>query len=359
LGSVKLIAAGDNHSIALKNDGTVVAWGDHSEGQTNVPITLCGVKLIAAGGNHSLAAVFSPTVQYAVNVTNDLLLIYNTNSTDSATVFNYYLQHRPMIGGANVLGIACSTNEIVVPGDFSNQVLAPYLSWMAQNPTKRPQYVVLFLDIPSRVEGSYAYPSVQYQISEAAPGIKPFLSSININGTNDCIAYISKLALFGSNYSPGKSIISASAGGYGNTNYVVDSIRHGTGHVDDYTGGQAIVSTATNGLLASGVLPSAILYADGVETIIGGVTNNLPHLTNASNVAGYISWGAHSSLGGFYAVSGTNGVYWNGNSGWWVVQTVESFNGQRQFPEMGYFIQWFSSRCTPYFQAVGDPLVVK
>lgn len=49
------IAAGDWHSLALKADGTVVAWGDDSSGQCDVPVDLTGVAAIAAGGYHSLA----------------------------------------------------------------------------------------------------------------------------------------------------------------------------------------------------------------------------------------------------------------------------------------------------------------
>src|SRR5262245_44256566 len=52
---VTAIAAGGSHTVALKNDGTVVAWGDNSAGQTNVPAGLVGVKAIAAGGYHSVA----------------------------------------------------------------------------------------------------------------------------------------------------------------------------------------------------------------------------------------------------------------------------------------------------------------
>lgn len=47
------IAAGDTHSLALKADGMVVAWGDNSSGQTNVPGTLNNVVAIALGGSES------------------------------------------------------------------------------------------------------------------------------------------------------------------------------------------------------------------------------------------------------------------------------------------------------------------
>ncbi|WP_315911007.1 RCC1 domain-containing protein [Xylanibacillus composti] len=50
---VVAIAAGEDHSLALKTDGTVVAWGYF--GATDVPDGLSGVVSITAGGNHSLA----------------------------------------------------------------------------------------------------------------------------------------------------------------------------------------------------------------------------------------------------------------------------------------------------------------
>jgi alpha-tubulin suppressor-like RCC1 family protein len=56
------IAAGSFHSLALKADGTVVAWGDNNRGQSTVPAGLTGVAAIEAGGNHSLALKADGTV---------------------------------------------------------------------------------------------------------------------------------------------------------------------------------------------------------------------------------------------------------------------------------------------------------
>jgi hypothetical protein len=230
-----------------------------------------------------------------------------------------------MVSGANILGIGCGANEIVSSIDFTNQVLSPYLNWLTNNRTKHPQYLVLFLDIPSRVEDTIAYPSVQYQLSTANPPFSSYVTSINMNGTNDCIGYINKLAAFGTN---GSLLISASAGGYGNTNYVVDD-------VNNLECGDLLVPAATNGLIAAAVPSSSIEYLTGCET-----SGNLPHLTNAVNVAGYISWGFHSSLGSSYATNGT--MRWSGDSGWWIIRTEESFNGQRAGGG-GNFLMWFSS----------------
>jgi alpha-tubulin suppressor-like RCC1 family protein len=60
---VVALAAGLNHTVSLRSDGTVVAWGDNQFGQTNVPPGLSDVVSIAAGpGNHTLALKSDGTV---------------------------------------------------------------------------------------------------------------------------------------------------------------------------------------------------------------------------------------------------------------------------------------------------------
>ncbi len=56
------IAAGGSHSLALKADATVVAWGDNSYGQATVPGGLTNVLAIAAGDGYSLALKSDGTV---------------------------------------------------------------------------------------------------------------------------------------------------------------------------------------------------------------------------------------------------------------------------------------------------------
>jgi alpha-tubulin suppressor-like RCC1 family protein len=62
LSNVVAIAVGFSHSLALKDDGTVVAWGGNWEGQATVPPGLSNVVAIAAGANHSLALKADGTV---------------------------------------------------------------------------------------------------------------------------------------------------------------------------------------------------------------------------------------------------------------------------------------------------------
>jgi hypothetical protein len=153
------------------------------------------------------------------------------------------------------------------------------------------------------------------------------------------------------------------------------------------------------------------MYYDAPETLT--FTNYTPYQHNpahpllATNLAGYMSWGAHSLLGNSYATNGY--MHWSGDSRWWIIETVESYNGQRENAVQGHVLQWFSpnafgglnysntpvgavshvdepgvlnisdsglyfglwalgknfgiaawrSRKTPYFQAVGDPLIVR
>jgi alpha-tubulin suppressor-like RCC1 family protein len=52
---VVALAAGGTHMLALRANGTVVAWGNNAYGQTTIPAGLSGVVHIAAGARHSVA----------------------------------------------------------------------------------------------------------------------------------------------------------------------------------------------------------------------------------------------------------------------------------------------------------------
>jgi hypothetical protein len=242
-----------------------------------------------------------------------------------------------MVSGANILPIACLTNETIDTLTFTNQILAPVRSWRATNPTKHPQYIILFPDMPTRVWGAYNGQwthqgnSISFGLSRDVVSIQPFITSINMGGTNTCMAYINKLVQFGSNFSPGKLIISAGGQRYGNTNYYFDDTRFTDFQSDPQTGGEAMAGVLSANPTGSVVYSNLVDSADN--------TNLLGHITVGTNVAGYLSWGSHSALGNQYSVD--RKVRWVRNSGWWIVETVESGNGEPTGGQGNYW-QWYS-----------------
>ncbi|ADD28620.1 chromosome condensation regulator RCC1 [Meiothermus ruber] len=108
LSDVIALAAGDDHTLALKADGSVWAWGDNPNGELgtgditpySVPTAvsnLPGVKAIAAGGNHSVALLADGTVRtWGYNNHGQLGNGSNTNSNVPV----------PVTGLTDVVGIA-------------------------------------------------------------------------------------------------------------------------------------------------------------------------------------------------------------------------------------------------------------
>ncbi len=121
------VGAGVNHSVALRADGTVLAWGDDSFGQTNVPVFSTNVTAIAAGGDHSVALLadgsyaiwgkkptpFSPPTNAAVAAAaggDQTLVLFNDGTvleTDSS-----YLGFAKSL--SNVVAIAEGQNHALV-----------------------------------------------------------------------------------------------------------------------------------------------------------------------------------------------------------------------------------------------------
>jgi alpha-tubulin suppressor-like RCC1 family protein len=100
LGNVVAIACGDNHTLALRDDGTVVAWGESDQGATAIPAGLGNVIAIAAWGQHSCALQADGTIVTWGNATNFL----NDGGAGLVTF--------PSAGGAPVLSISANSDGI-------------------------------------------------------------------------------------------------------------------------------------------------------------------------------------------------------------------------------------------------------
>ena len=73
LSDVVAISASTYQTLALKGDGTVVAWGSNLWGQLNVPSDLTGVVAVTAGDGHSVALKRDGTlVAWGYNVNGEI-----------------------------------------------------------------------------------------------------------------------------------------------------------------------------------------------------------------------------------------------------------------------------------------------
>ncbi|MCX8481250.1 MAG: hypothetical protein ORN58_04945, partial [Sediminibacterium sp.] len=91
LSNVVQLSGGAYHSLALKLDGTVIGWGKNENGQIFIPFGLNNVVQIAAGGSHSVAL--------------------KSDGTVVAWGYNAFGQINIPIGLNNVVQIAVGTNH--------------------------------------------------------------------------------------------------------------------------------------------------------------------------------------------------------------------------------------------------------
>jgi hypothetical protein len=86
LADVVAIAAGTDHSVALKSDGTVVTWGSNSHGQRLVPGGFTRVSAIAAGGVSTFYRIVTGIEAYELWAGEEGLL--ENDASPAATPFH-------------------------------------------------------------------------------------------------------------------------------------------------------------------------------------------------------------------------------------------------------------------------------
>ncbi|RYG38867.1 hypothetical protein EON81_02530 [bacterium] len=102
------VAAGGYHSMALQSNGTVRAWGLNDDGQTSVPAGLTGVIDVAGGLRHSLAAKSNGTV-----------VAWGANDVGQASV-PAGLTGVVQVSGGSVHSLALKSNGTVVAWGFNS-----------------------------------------------------------------------------------------------------------------------------------------------------------------------------------------------------------------------------------------------
>lgn len=130
LSNVVAIAAGHSHSIALKADGTVVAWGNMvggypNYGQSVVPPGLRDVKAIAAGSFHNLALVFYDPPEILIQPSNinvafqsDLVLSVVAQGIELLS-YRWFFNGYPLANTARISGTT-TTSLIISNAQFAD-----------------------------------------------------------------------------------------------------------------------------------------------------------------------------------------------------------------------------------------------
>jgi hypothetical protein len=130
LTSITAIAAGAYHSLALKSDGTVWAWGDNYYGElgngsntnSNVPVkvnSLTSIIAIAGGGYHSLALKNDGTV-WAWGYNNHGQLGNGTNTDSNVPVQVTSLTSIIAIAGGGWHSLALKSDSTVRAWGYNN-----------------------------------------------------------------------------------------------------------------------------------------------------------------------------------------------------------------------------------------------
>ncbi|MES3031135.1 MAG: Ig-like domain-containing protein [Patescibacteria group bacterium] len=295
----------------------------------------------ATSSSISITAVPPPST---VVTADKVLVVYNTNSPDSIALKDYYIANRPEFGGVNVLGVATDDAEITSQPTFNTTIRQPIVDWMQANTLKPIYYIVMVRGIPDRVSGAA---SVDHQMSKAYsdlgirtgsyyaggtglifspskyPGTTALVTHLNMGSLEATQAYIDKLKVVYNAMPTPNIVISGSAGGQAGTNYFLDEAQGYSGY--------PLIHTDKNKLTSSGVSSSRITYTAQASST---------HITQATDVLGFETWGANGGIGGEYANNGS--ITFSGKSSWYLIKTIESFNGQWSTSQ-GNFIDWFSS----------------
>jgi hypothetical protein len=118
--------------------------------------------------NYHVPDAFAPSTM--------LLVLYNADSTDGATLKNYYRDNRPGVSGANYLGITGVDDATYANASQCASLVSQVRTWLNANPSKPIRYIVGLCGLPSRVaeviqDGCWAGKSVSYMLYQNALSI--------------------------------------------------------------------------------------------------------------------------------------------------------------------------------------------
>lgn len=342
-------------NVTHVSDGGTTITGTATSTRFGDRVVTIDLTLSTTGGDAVVTTSFTPDT---IDVTKNVLVVWNTNEADSTTAKNYYVANRPGMGSVLTLGIACTTTgtdgfESITQSNYETQIRDNIVSEIntQAGSSNYIRYIILMYGMPSRVSSNGN--SVSYQLTRAMSdtanrtgtsyqngnnnfsvgeyqGMAALVTSLNMGTLTDVQTYIDKLATVHGNMQTPNVIISGSDALISNDNYYFDDKSRV--HTPQTAG------NAMNLLLAENGAAGTTYGANSGDT--SPTPDQTSHITSGSNVAGYMTWGANGGQGGSYANNGS--VSWSGDSNWWIIVTVESFNNRRSTGQ-GNMIDWFST----------------
>lgn len=192
LSNVIAISAGGWHSLALKSDGTVVAWGWNSYGQTTIPAGLSSVTAISAGLYHNLAIGEIPNRSPIANAGPDQSVIYTSAST--AVTLNGSASSDPdgdmltyaWYEGATQIAIGVNPTVGLLPGSHNVTLLITDPSGASNSDTVNVSVTYSWSGVqqPINADGSSVFKAgstvpVRFQLTGASAGLTSVVATLN------------------------------------------------------------------------------------------------------------------------------------------------------------------------------------
>jgi hypothetical protein len=291
--------------------------------------------------------------------TSRVLLVYNTSSKDGLAVADYYKANRPGMSGVDTLALTADTTEKTTSANMISQIRAPIYNFIANSPYPK-YYVVMCRGLASRVwDNDAAVASVDYLIGRSDPslanpvgaeyqqgggvnyynrsfapgsyaGTPILVTRMDMGSLQATKAYIQKIKTMYEAMSSPSVIVSADSAGLGGSNYLMDEVRNPA-----YS--SLFPISLTNSDLAK---PSYSNVSLARRLYIFGIAGTNAHLARGADVLGYESWGVNGGMPSTYP--NDRSVVFTGKSNWYLVKTVESWNGIIASGQ-GNFEQWFSA----------------
>ncbi len=258
-----------------------------------------------------------------------LLVVYNTNDGSSVSLAEYYRTTRPGITGATMLAVGCATGEVTTWADYTSNIYNAVVGILETNEAIR--YVVCLYGVPTRTSDGVYSPA--YYITE------DFNESAALSYTG------SRTRFMPAGFPRSRALVTYLTGrdSVDVSNYIarIAARWDGRGRISGAaSNGWYVLDDVGAPYSATAITRSNVIRAAQADAKIVYFATNAAHWSIWSNVVGLMSWGSNGGLTPGYA---TNGEVTLAGTNWYVLETMESLNGQLTGGQ-GSWGDWFDQK---------------